>query len=245
MRWASAYQVFVILVTTPKRFSDYADVGADAVIVSGAPQSAALQDFRFNAGIEYALDSQIRFDQVICLRDTALCINKDLDRYVARHLREYDIDLFGVVESDCYAENFLRTTDLLSHWHVPHDSWEMAPATATISSASFALSTRFARELLYSGLLLPDRYPDWPLSYSCYMSWLCHMLHFHIDMLGSVERPDPPFYVVEDRFPKLNPSPHILHPKFLTYYCVQKVRGYSERLVRDWAAKKREHATNS
>lgn len=245
MRWASAYRAHVVLVTTSKRAAAYADVGADTVVLASVPKSDWLQDFNFNAGIAHALDNQIRFDQIVCLRDTALCINRDLDRYVARHLQTHDTDLFGVVENDCYAENFLRTTDLLAHWHVPHDAWETAPSTFSISSASFALSARFARELLYANLLLPDRYHEWPLSYSCYMSWLCQMLHFHIDMLGSVERPDPPFYVTDDRVSKLNPSPHILHPKFLTYYCVQKVRGYSERLVREWAAKKREHDSNN
>lgn len=239
-KWASKYSKHVVLVCPRDKVSEYESVGADMVVTAPIPDSRDLTDFRFNAGIRAAVDSGIKFDQVICLRDTAMCIKPAVDKWFSNYFYNNDADLIGVAEKQCYAESFLQITDFLSQWRVPHDAWEYAPSTYTMSPAVFALSGRFAKELMYYNLLLPDRFWDWPLSYSCYMSWMCQLLHFHHVLIGATDRPEPPIYLADDFCGSFNPSPHILSEDFLIYYCVRKVRGYSEQIVRRWCKDTRE-----
>lgn len=241
-KWASKYSKQIVLVAPRDKADEYENVGADLLVTAPIPDSRDLIDFRFNAGIRVAIDRGLKFDQVICLRDTAICINPGVDKWFSDYFYTSDADLIGVSENQCYAENFLQVTDLMAQWHVPHAAWEYAPSTYTISSAAFAMSGRFVKELMYYNLLLPDQFWDWPLSYSCYMSWLCQLLHFHHVLLGTVERPEPPLYVADDFHGVFNPPPHILAPDFLIYYCLRKVRGYSEQTVRQWCKDTRESA---
>lgn len=238
-RWASNYSSKFAIVTTKKQASAYDNVNADIRVKVDIPSVPDLIDFRFNAGIKAALDNNVEFDQVICLRDTAICFNRKVDKWFFDYFYNKDADLIGVAEKNCYAENFLQVTDLLAQWGIPHDAWEYAPSTYTISPAVFALSSRLAKELLYYNLLLPPRFLEWPLTYSCYMSWMCQLLHFHHVLLGSTERPEPPLYVADDFYGAFNPSPHVLSDEFLIYYCLRKIRGYNEQTVRKWCQETR------
>lgn len=239
-KWASKYPCKCVVVTTKEKGDEYEKIGADMLVTVAIPESRDLVDFRFNAGIRVALDKGINFDQVICLRDTAICFNQNVDKWFSDYFYNNDADLVGAADRQCYAENFLQITDFLSQWHVPHDSWEYAPSTFNINSAAFAMSGRLAKELMYYNLLIPNQFLEWPLSYSCYMSWVCQLLHFHHVLLGTTDRPEPPLYVADDFYGSINPSPHILADEFLIYYCVRKVRGYNEQIVRKWCRETRE-----
>lgn len=241
MRWASRYPHFVVLVTTSARESDYAEADADLVVpTSAVPNNAELLDFRYHAGLQAALDKEIKFDQAICMRDTTICLQPSLDKWFVDYFYNHEADLIGAADKHCYAENFLKITDFLAGWRVPHDAWEYAPSTYTVHPAAFAMSYRLAKEMFYYGLLLPPQFEKWPLPYSCYLSWMSQILHFHHDLIGSVERPEPPFYISDDTIGAMNPSPHVLSSDFLLYYCLRKVRGYTEKTVRDWCKDSRE-----
>lgn len=240
MRWASKYPHHVVVVVPAKKAADYQDVGADIVIGAATSNAKELLDFRFNVGIQAAFQQELKFSQVLCLRDTALCVNKGVDRWLSDYFYQNEADLIGAADSVCYAENFLQVTDLLAQWRVPHDAWEYAPATYHMHSAIFGMSQRFAQELFYYGLLAPKDYQQWPLSYGCYMSWVCQLLHFHHALLGTVERPEPPLFVADDFFPAYNPSPHLLSSDFLVYYCLRKARGYPESVIRKWGRETRD-----
>lgn len=241
-KWASRYKSQTFVVTTQQKADDYDAVGADTLVTVDIPDSHDLVDFRFNAGIRAAIERGIDFDQVICLRDTAICFNRDVDKWFLDYFYNNDADLIGVADKNCYVENFLQITDFLAQWHIPHDLWEHAPSTFTMHPAAFALSSRLVKEMMYYNLLLPERMTDWPLPYSCYMSWMSQLLHFHHVLLGSTDRPEPPLYVADDSYGSFNPSPHVLADDFLIYYCLRKVRGYPEQTVRDWCQKERKKA---
>lgn len=240
VKWTSRYPAKIVLVTTKKKADEYDDVGADMMVTVDVPESKDLVDFRFNAGIRVAVDKGVNFDQVICLRDTAICFNQGVDKWFSDYFYNNEADLIGAADQQCYAENFLQITDLLAQWHMPHDAWEYAPSTFTVSSAAFAMSARFAKELMYYNLLLPERFVEWPLPYSCYMSWACQLMHFHHVLIGTPERPEPPLYITDDSFGSFNPSPHVLDSEFLIYYCLRKIRGYNEQTVRQWCRETRE-----
>lgn len=238
-RWASRYPHNVVVVTTPDRGEEYEQVGADLIATTtDVPKNAELLDFNFNVGLQLALNKDIKFDQAICLRDTAICCQPSVDKWFVDYFYNHEADLIGVAEKNCYAENFLKITDFLAGWRIPHDAWEYAPSTYTVHPASFVLSYRLVKEFFYYGLLLPSNFEKWPLPYSCYMSWVTQILHFHHDLLGSVERPEPPFYIGED-YGAVNPSPHILSNEFLIYYSLKNVRGYPEQTVRNWCKESR------
>lgn len=239
-KWASKYPCHTVVVTKKEKAEEYAKIDTDLLATVAIPDSTDLSDFRFNVGISLAMHKGLKFDQVVCLRDTALCINKGVDKWFADYFYRHEADLVGTTDKNCNADNFLQTTDLLSQWHLPHDMWEYAPSTYNISSPVFAISGRLAKELMYNNLLIPAGFQDWPLSYACYMSWICQILHFHHVLLGSAERPEPPLYVADDTAGSINPSPHILDSSFLIYYCARKVRGYNEQTVRQWCKETRD-----
>lgn len=236
-RWASEYPCRVVAVVNDAE--TYAECGADLITTSSVPSAGLLSDWRFYDGIRAAIDQGVSFEQVVCFRDDALFLHKGLDKWIAESFYRDRVALIAPADRHYYGDSFLRVADLFSQWRIPHEIWDRAPTGFTAVSQVFCLTAALAKELFYRRLLLPDGYQEWRLPFSCYASWTCHLLMMAPRLVGSMDRPQAPFYVNDGWGGMYNAPPYLLHPSTLIYWSSRHVSGYSEADLRDWARKRR------
>jgi len=228
IRWANASRPHHIYLVAA-RPEDYQTCNGDRVV-----STAAANDWAYLAGLEAAVAAKCLFTQVICLHDEAVFMGVKLDEWLTQTLYRDAADLVGVAERACWADSFLLVGEHFSRWRVPHEMWDKPPATHTVTPAIIGLSRRFVLDLFHRRLLAPTQITDWPLPFSCYITWLCHLLQFNVQLVGSMDRPLPPLYVNDGFGGFYNPPPYILHPGFLAYASLRRVASQTEADMRRW-----------
>lgn len=240
-RGASAYPCAVVLVVDDNSAEQYSKCGADLVHATDV-KPGALADFRFFDGLRVALHKNLQFEQVICFRDDAVFLNSGLDKWVAETFYREPVDLLAVADRNYYSESFLRVANLFSQWYVPHETFDRTPQPITAHTAVFCMTAKLVKELFYRRLLVPPGYHEWPLSFGCYVTWACHLLMMSSRLVGSMDKPVPPFYVNDGWGGAYNTPPYLLHSGVLVYWSIRRSAGYSEADLRDWV-NKRKNAT--
>lgn len=238
-RWASAYPCIIVLVVNAGTENAYAECGADLVHGSSVPASGPLADFRFYDGLLAAQNNGLTFEQAICFRDDALFVGVGLDKWAAELFYRDRVDFVSAADRHYYGESFYRAADLLSAWRVPHEIWDRPPSGFTPATAVFCLRAALVKELFSRRLLLPPSYDKWPVPFSCYASWTCHLAMFTTKHVGSMDKPQTPFFINDGWGGAYNAPPHILHPNVLIYWSIRRVAGYGESDLREWAKKRR------
>lgn len=234
-RWATKHACKTVLVVSEGQMAQYADCGADAVY-----ETAVVGDFKFYDGIWQALYDDIKFDQVVCFRDDAMFLGKEVDDKLGRIFYAESSDFIGVADRHYYGDSFMRQGAFFSQWRLPHEIWDKPPATATAHSAVFALTEKLARELFYRRVLVPPNYKQWWLPFGAYATWTCQLLMMPVTLRGSMDRPSAPLYVNDGWNGAYNPPPYLLHPGIALYWSLRHVVGYSERETRTWCQSLRE-----
>ncbi len=237
VRWASNYPCLVLIVGDKADENRYSTCGADLVYGTDV-KNEPIADFRFFDGLRIALHKNMQFEQVICFRDDAVFPNQGLDKWVAEAFYRDPVDLLAVADRNYYSEGFLRVADLFSRWYVPHETFDRTPQPVTAHTAVFCMTAKLVKELFYRRLLVPPGYAEWPLSFGSYVTWACHLLMLSSRMVGTMDKPVPPFYVNDGWGGAYNPPPHLLHPGVLVYWSIRRSAGYGESDLRDWINKR-------
>lgn len=237
-RWASEYPCSVAAVVSDA--AACTDCGADLLVQSAVPATGSLTDWRFYDGVRAAIEQGLEFEQIVCVRDDTLFLQKGLDKWAAECFYRDNVALAAPADRYYYGDSFLRVADLFSKWRVPHEIWDRAPSGYTAVSQVFCLTAALAKELFYRRLLVPDGYTEWRLPFSCYASWTCQLLMMAPRLIGSPDRPQVPFYVNDGWGGAYNAPPYVLHSNFLVYWSARHVAGYNEADLRDWCTKRRQ-----
>lgn len=240
VRWASLYPCFVVLVVDKDTEAQYESCGADLVHgtdVAVTPPHRT--DFRFFDGVRAALNINTAFEQVICLRDDAIFINRGLDKWTAETCYRDAVDFLAVADRNYYGETFLLLANLFSRWRVPHEIFDRVPSPTTAHTAVFCMTAKLAKELFYRHLLVPPGYTEWPLPFGCYITWMCRLLLLSTRLVGSMDKPVAPFYVNDGWGGSYNAPPYLLHSQMLVYWSICRAAGFNETDSRDWATKRR------
>lgn len=238
-RWASVYPCLVAVVVNKVTADQYAKCGADLVYDTEIADDP-LGDFRFFDGLRVALHKNLPFEQAICFRDDAVFLNPGLDKWTAEAFYRDPVDLLAVADRSYYGESFLRVADLFSRWYVPHETFDRAPQHLTAHTAVFCMTAKLVKELFYRRLLVPPGYGEWPLPFGCYVTWACHLLMLSSRTVGSMDKPQSPFYVNDGWGGAYNPPPYLLHPSVLVYWSIRRSAGFSETDLREWVNKRKE-----
>jgi len=225
IRWSAQSRPHVIYVVTEQP-NKYAQCGADLVVKSDA------LDWSYLIALQTAVTAQLDFSQAVCVEDDALFIGPGFDKWLSRLMYQNTPDLVAVAERQCWVDSFLLVGSNFSKWRVPHEMWERPPAVQTAYQKFMCFSRRFAVDLFYRRLLEPVALVDWPLPFSCYITWLCHLLHFNVRLIGSMDRPVAPLYINDGFGGHYNSPPYILQPDFLVYASVARVAAQDEDDVR-------------
>lgn len=228
IRWSNADRAHTVYLVVEDK-DKYTTCDADKLI-----QSKNNTDWKFLTGLQHAIRNNVAFTQAVCMRDDAILLGQNFDLWLAKHFYTEKSDLVGVAERSCYVDSFMLVGSNFSSWRVPHEMWDKPPAIHTISTAVFALSARFAKDLFHRRLLPPTNIESWPLPLSCYVTWLCYLFQFNVSICGSMDRPTAPWYINDGYGGFYNVPPYILHPAFLVYHSLSKIAAQNEDDARRW-----------
>jgi hypothetical protein len=233
IRWTNGDRPHLVYLAAAQP-EPYGECGADSVV-----QTQATGGWAYLSGLEAAIAHKVNFAQAVCLQDSAVFMGAQFDTWLAQTIYRERADLISVAERNCWVDSFLLVGAHFSRWRVPHEMWDKPPAIHTASDAVVCLSRRFVFDLFHRRLLSPTHLTDWPLPFSCYITWLCYLLHFSVHLVGSMDRPLAPFYVNDGFGGHYNPPPYILHPGFLFYATLQRVAAQTEADMRRWCRQMR------
>jgi len=187
--------------------------------------------FHRAAGLAWAIDAGVTFNQVIFIAEHCLITGTGLDTALRQQVQQEGVGLIGVRDICRNETAWQDAQTMFLAMGVVTDGWEISPTV--VHDDLLVLNATCVNLLHTAKQLVPVDVADWPTTFSAYISWLCQLSGYFITGWGSDDRPLPPLYVVSPTHCAPT-SPHLLDlSKFLAMSPINKVLSYTPRDIRE------------
>lgn len=221
---------YVVAVDESETIQQPSQDGVYQLVHTDLPQSLN-SGWHMAAGLQWAIENDIEFEQVILLSDDCLPVGQMFDAFMLDRINKQGVGVIGVRDIQRHTEWWRVSQTFLTANNLPTDGWEQEPAA--LCDGVLVLSKLFVQRLRESGLIVPGNVEDCQLPFGVYLSWACQLSGYFVVGWGSNDKPMPPVYCV-DAGPMNVPSPHYLDPaKFFMFAPVSAVQSYTPREVRE------------
>jgi hypothetical protein len=231
LRWSSEGSHYTVIVDRAGTVSPPADLTDGYSILAPERPIKASDAFVAGTGIKWCIDQGMQARQYMILSDECVIMQRGIDTWALEQLRKTQVGILGVRDRLSYEDAYSRVAGLMDSWGMPHGLW--APASETLHEAVLYLSGALAQTLFENNLLVLDGVEHWPLPYGPFISWAAQMLGFYQVGWGSMDQQILPLYVNHSKHARCQPAPHILNTKFVLYYSVRNVVGFTEERIRE------------
>jgi hypothetical protein len=231
IRWSCRQSYYVVIVDRVGDVEFPADVKEGYTLLQMSSEAKASDGFLCGAGVSWAISKGIQCKQFVLLDDACLVIQPGIDNWSLGHMQKTQVGLLGVLDRLNYEDAYKRCAPWMDIWDMPQTSFD--PGPNSIHEAVVFLSATVAAELHKRALLIPAGCEQWPIPYGPYISWAVQMLDHYMVGWGHMDKQMPPLFVAHTKRARFLPAPHILSSKFLLYYSLRNVPGYSEEELRE------------
>lgn len=229
--WSCEGRPCHIIIVDDDNTIDVGDHGHFTVIKSQTFKNKNMSGFKNNEGIQFALNQDIPFGQIILMDDDSLLIGKGLDIWAVDQIHRQRVDLVGTQDRVNYQDCWPHWRSLYIEWGCEKaEAW--LPGAGSVFYATCAMSRRIAETMMTHNMLIPEGHKRWGLWPDTYISWTVQLLGGYMAFCGHMDKPKAPLYMNHTGCMRWAPDPRILRSDFLVYHPLRSVSMASEEELR-------------